>query len=98
MTILSLFALAGAPLPLATEARLMQHYERLGQFGRAEDALFAMLEQDPQNPGLAEFGLSFYERLLRQTDGNLESGNLPRAEVEAGLAELRERRTAGQAK
>lgn len=91
-------ALAGTPLPLATEARLMQHYERLGEFGRAEDALFAMLEQEPGNGALVEFGLSFYERLGRQTDANLETGNLPRTEVEAGFAELRGRKMAGQAK
>ena len=89
-------ALAGTPLPLATQARLMQHYERFGEFGRAEDALFAMLEQEPENDMLVDFGLSFYERLLRQSDANLEVGNLPRAEVEASLAELRERKSARQ--
>jgi hypothetical protein len=87
-------ALAGAPLPLATLARLMQHYERFGEFGRAEDALFSMLEQEPHNAALVDFGYSFYERLLRQTDANLEVGNLPRAEVEAGLAELQQRKSA----
>jgi hypothetical protein len=85
-------ALAGAPLPLETEARLMQHYERTGEFGRAEDALFAILERQAANPALIEFGVAFYERLARQTDANLEAGNLPRAEVEAGLAELRQRK------
>ena len=91
-------ALAGAPLPLATQARLMQHYEHLAEFGRAEDKLFAMLEQEPENAALVDFGLAFYERLGRQTDANLEAGNLPRAEVEIGLAELRERKMANQAK
>jgi hypothetical protein len=91
-------ALAGTPLPLATEARLMQYYEYLGEFGRAEDALFAMLEQEPANPALIDFGLAFYERLRRQTDASLEAGNLPRAEVEAGLAELGQRKMAGQPK
>ncbi|MDB6023052.1 MAG: hypothetical protein JWQ04_2909, partial [Pedosphaera sp.] len=31
---------------------------------------------------------SFYERLLRQSDAALADGNLPRAEVAAGLAAL----------
>jgi hypothetical protein len=33
-------------------------------------------------------GMAFYERLKHQSDEVLESGNLPRDEVEAGLAEL----------
>jgi hypothetical protein len=87
-------ALAEAPLPLSTQARLMQHYERTGEFARAEDALFAMLEAEPEHPGLVEFGISFYERLRSQTDTALAEGNLPRTELEAGLAELRQRKAA----
>ncbi len=78
-------------LPVETNAALMQHYERLGQYAKAEDALFAILEAQPDQPGLRAFGIQFYERLLRQTDEALELGNLPRPEVEGGLAELRAR-------
>src|SRR5579859_4746114 len=49
-------ALSDSPLPLSTQARLMQHYESAGEFGKAEDALFAMLEADPGNAGLMDFG------------------------------------------
>lgn len=87
-------ALRSSPLPLQTEALLMQHYERTGEFAKAEDALFAMLQAEPQNPGLVEFGISFYQRLESQSDANLVVGNLPRPEFEAGLAELRARKTA----
>jgi hypothetical protein len=87
-------ALRGSPLPLDAQALLMQHYERSGEFAKAEDALFAMLEAEPGNTGLVEFGLSFYERLQRQSDASLAAGNLPRLELEASLAELRKRRTA----
>src|SRR5438876_4702678 len=83
--------LAEAPLPLETHALLMHHYERIGELAKAEDALFAMLDADSQNPRLIEFGISFYERLLGQSDAILTGGNLPRPEVEAGLAELRRR-------
>jgi hypothetical protein len=85
-------ALGGAPLPLETQALLMQHYERSGQFGKAEDALFVMLEAAPGNTGLVEFGVSFYQRLQGHSDASLAAGNLPRAELEAGLADLRKRR------
>src|SRR5881396_2816497 len=44
-----------SPLPLETNAMLMQHYERTGEFAKAEDALFAMLEAEPKNPRLLEF-------------------------------------------
>ncbi len=85
-------ALQGSGLPLETQARLMQHYERSGQFAKAEDALFAMLEAEPDNPAIADFGVSFYQRLQGQSDARLAAGNLPRPELEAGLAELRKRR------
>ena len=82
-------ALAAAPLPLETQARLMQHYERAGDFGKAEDMLFSMLESGEKDLALTEFGIAFYERLRGRSDASLEVGNLPRAELEAGLAELR---------
>jgi hypothetical protein len=33
-------------------------------------------------------GLTFYQQLLEKSDAELDAGNLPRAEVEAGLNEL----------
>ncbi|HEY5914936.1 MAG TPA: DUF6483 family protein [Verrucomicrobiae bacterium] len=81
--------LGDAALPLPTLAGLMRHYECGGEFAKAEDALFAMLEAEPQPEGLLEFGTAFYERLRGQADAALAAGNLPRAELEAGLAELR---------
>lgn len=75
-------------LPLRTEAALWRHYERIGAYGRSEDALCALLESEPDNSVLKTEARSFYERLLRQSDDALESGNLPRAEVEEGLAKV----------
>jgi hypothetical protein len=92
-------ALRRESLPLEIQAALMQHYERVGEFAKAEDALFAMIETEPSHDGLGEFGLQFYERLLRQPDATLEAGNLPRDEVQASMAELKARldRSAGAA-
>jgi hypothetical protein len=81
-------------LPLETQARLMQHYERTGEFAKAEDALFAMLDAEPEQAPLLEFGISFYRRLEGQSDSRLADGNLPRAEVEAGLTDLNARKGA----
>jgi hypothetical protein len=87
-------ALGESVLPLETQARLMQHYERTGEFAKAEDALFAMLDVEPQNAPLLELGISFYRRLENQSDVRLNDGNLPRAEVDAGLADLNTRKGA----
>jgi hypothetical protein len=87
-------ALADSELPVTTNALLMEHYERTGQFAKAEDALYAILEAEPGNLPAVEFGISFYERLQRQSDTRLEEGNLPRPEVEAGLRELNGRKAA----
>jgi tetratricopeptide (TPR) repeat protein len=81
-----------------TCALLMQHYERTGQFAKAEDALFTILDSDVNNDYALNFGIAYYERLLGHTDTELAGGNLPRAEVEAGLQELRGKRAeAGKA-
>ncbi len=85
-------ALADAPMPLATQAMLMQHYDRQGEFGKAEDMLFSMMEDVPDNPGLLELGTSFYRRLLAKSDDALIAGNLPRAELETGLSQLTARK------
>lgn len=84
--------LADSALPLHTCALLMQHFEHSGQFGKAEDTLYRMLEIAPEEPALRQLGISFYHRLLARSDAALAGGDLPRAEVEAGLKELHARR------
>ena len=87
-----LFVASLDEMPTQTSALLMEHYERTGQFGKAEDALFAILDGDVNEDFALNFGISFYERLLGHTDVQLTEGILPRAEVEAGLQELRDRK------
>jgi len=82
--------LGDAPLPLPTLAALWRHYERIGAYAWAEDAVFSLLETEPGNEALLAEARAFYERLLRQSDAALQAGNLPREEVKAGLAEVRE--------
>jgi len=87
-------ALNESPLSFQTHGLLMQHYERTGECAKAEDALFAMLELEPDNPALLDFGISFYQRLQAKQDAALEEGNLPREELEAALSDLRARKQA----
>ena len=84
-----LAGLRDTPLPVKTNAMLMRHYEQTREFAKAEDALFATLDVVPPSPELLDLGASFYQRLLDLSDDALMAGNLPRAEVEAGLAEFR---------
>ena len=75
-------------LPLRTEAALWRHFERIGAYAKSEDALCFLLESEPANEMLRKEGRAFYNRLLRQSDSALEAGNLPRKEVEEGLAKI----------
>jgi hypothetical protein len=87
-----LIALHDSPLNFETNAMLMRHYEQVRDYAKAEDALFDMMDAEPGKIDLVDFGVGFYERLLRLDDEALELGNLPRAEVNAGLAELNQRK------
>jgi hypothetical protein len=81
-------ALQDTPLPVHIQAMLMRHYEASGQFAKAEDALYAILEAAGPEPEIVSFGRAFYERILRRSEASLKEGNLPRSEAEQGLHEL----------
>jgi hypothetical protein len=87
----ALVRLLDGPLPVPTQAMLMQHYENTGQFAKAEDTLYSILGATENDPATLEFGTAFYERILRQNDASLLAGNLPRTEVEEGLRDLKRR-------
>ncbi|MCB8921349.1 MAG: hypothetical protein H6662_07195 [Ardenticatenaceae bacterium] len=75
-------------LPGETYAQLLRYFEEQGDYGRAEDALFTWRDALPDDGNALELGDDFYHRLLQKSDHDLENGNLPRAEVRAGLADL----------
>jgi hypothetical protein len=81
--------LGDSPLSTRTQAMLMRHYEQAGEFAKAEDALFVIVEAEPPGAELREFGESFYQRVLGQSDAALSAGNLSHAEAQAGLADFR---------
>lgn len=81
-------ALQNKPLPVETQTMLMRHYEATGQFAKAEDCLFAILDEVGPNPAIVGFGRAFYERILRRSDQSLAEGNLPRSEAKQGLHEF----------
>src|SRR6266540_1315786 len=61
--------------------------EALGQYGDAEDVLFEVLDDAPDDTAI-DHGIAFYQRLLAKEDDELNAGNLPRDEVRGALAEL----------
>ena len=86
-------ALARAAASLVHEALgprdallLARYFEATGELGRAEDQLYPWIEADEADARAHARG--FYERLLAKSDAELERGNLPRDEVEEGLARL----------
>ncbi len=59
----------------------------LGNYARAEDALYSAMEEAPE--ATRPEAMHLYRLLLARDDEELERGDLPRDEVEAGLARLR---------
>ncbi|HXI51910.1 MAG TPA: DUF6483 family protein [Candidatus Saccharimonadales bacterium] len=72
--------------------RLVNYFAARGRFGKAEDVLFKWLDSGDGEARAA--GEEFYEQLFKLDDAILARGNLPRAEAEEGLRELRSTRTA----
>jgi Family of unknown function (DUF6483) len=77
---------AAGPMPASLRVRLVRYYEARGRFGAMEDVLFDW--RDSGEPGAAEAGAEFYDRLCAKSDAELERGGLPRTEVEEGRREL----------
>jgi tetratricopeptide (TPR) repeat protein len=77
-------------LALSSEQRLAlaRVLEAQGRYADAEDALFEVIEAEPDDLGPIDAGILFYQRLLARDDGDLEAGDLPRDEVKDGIAEL----------
>ena len=65
--------------------KLFRFYGIVRRYDIAENVLFEIVERDA---GFRAEGVKFYERLRAKSDEELERGNLPRNEIEAGLTEL----------
>lgn len=65
--------------------KLFRFYGIVRRYDAAENILFDLVESDS---GFCAEGVKFFERLRTKSDKELEEGNLPRNEVEAGIAEL----------
>ncbi|HEY0752590.1 MAG TPA: DUF6483 family protein [Ktedonobacteraceae bacterium] len=88
-------------LPLRTKQLLFWYFEFTNRYGKAEDLLFAILEEETDEAmetteGIESMdemrikGRAFYARLLSKNDSALESGDFSRTEVKDGLARLQQ--------
>lgn len=75
-------------LPPELKRRLIDYFVYTGRFDKAEDLIFEVIDEDPS---FVNDAVSIYDRLLLKPDGVLDSGNLPRKEVEEALGDLRRR-------
>lgn len=90
----------GRALPMELAAKVWRYYGRAGQFAKAEDELFRLLQQaaavgDPRIGHWIAEGLDFYQQLLELDDEQLACGNLPRNEIQDAIQELQERYNSG---
>lgn len=78
-------------LPHKIQENMMLYYEDKCCFDKAEDILYEMLNynDDENKDSIINFGMEFYERLLKKDALTLENGNLPKAEVFEGLENLK---------
>lgn len=75
-------------LPTSTKIRLINYYKETGDFASGEDILYELLEENQNDLSTVNFGVSYYEDLLKMDDETLESGNLSREEVLDALSIL----------
>jgi tetratricopeptide (TPR) repeat protein len=81
-----LFAALGENIPEDTLFTLFDYYEQVGAFDRAETAINLMLKITENNPEIAAQKRGFYERLLDESDEEIEAGGLSRDEIEQELS------------
>jgi tetratricopeptide (TPR) repeat protein len=63
-------------------------HEAMEDFAKAEDALWKAIDVAGPDPEILRRGKAFYEQCRKYTDKKLESGDLPRDEVEMGREDL----------
>ena len=80
---------ADASAPPATLARLASYFEQRRRFAQAEDVMFEWMETG--SPEALAACREFYQRLLGSSEEELNEGELPRAEVLEGLADVEAR-------
>lgn len=77
-----LFDSLGANIPEDTLFTLFDYYEQVGAFDRAETAINLMLQITENNSEITAEKRAFYERLLSESDEEIEAGGLTKEHIE----------------
>jgi tetratricopeptide (TPR) repeat protein len=76
------------PIYIVSQINLISYYEQAGHYSDAEDSLWNALEVVGNDPRMLKRGKDFYELCRKQADARLNTGGLPREEVEEGYQEI----------
>ncbi|MDR0312633.1 MAG: DUF6483 family protein [Treponema sp.] len=82
-----IYKLEGYEIDDDTKIELYKYYYKSGLFGKAEDMLYQLLENN--YPEIINEIVNFYELLIKKDDTELEHGNLPRDEITDAMEKLR---------
>jgi hypothetical protein len=83
-----LFDDLGADTPEESLFTLFDYYEQVGAFARAVAAIDLMLGRTENDPDILAEKRAFFERLLPESDDELEAGELPREEIKSQLEQM----------
>lgn len=83
-----LFGVLGEDTPEETLFTLFDYYEQVGAFARAVTAIDLMLEKTENDPDILAEKRAFFERLLTESDDELEAGELPREQIMQAYQQL----------
>jgi hypothetical protein len=75
-------------LPLEIKYKLLDYYDFIGSYSKADDLIFNIIEISKEKNNAINRGICFYENLLSYSNDKLEKGNLPRHEVELAMLQL----------
>jgi tetratricopeptide (TPR) repeat protein len=78
-----LFESLGKNAPAETLFTLFDYYEQTGEYARAESAINLMLQITGNDLEILAVKQSFYERLLAESDEELEAGGLTREQIQS---------------
>ncbi len=78
----ALFETLGDETPEDTLYTLFDYYEQVGAFSQAETAINRMIAVTENNPDIIAEKQAFWQRLLKESDEELEAGGLTREHIE----------------
>ncbi|MNR02276.1 hypothetical protein D3C85_1181200 [compost metagenome] len=87
----SLGYLQGWEVPEELQRLLFSHYDKIGNYAKAEDVLFHYMEDYPERSELPRQGVLFYEKLLQIEDELLAVGNFSKVEALESLQIMKKR-------